>query len=169
MNDKIAQILEKVQEKYIQDILPGKETIEMVSFLLGEEVFAFNIKNVKEIVIPGEIFIVPTASDYFRGVINLKGKILPVIDLKLFLGISRTSISNHTRIIAVGDKNKLGLLVEFVIDIIYIPQTQIQPVHITAGKIKVDYFDGEVLFDDKLLSILDIEKIMFSEELLNPR
>ncbi len=169
MNDKIAQILEKVQEKYIQDILPGKETIEMVSFLLGEEVFAFNIKNVKEIVIPGEIFSVPTAPDYIRGVINLKGKILPVIDIKLFLGISRTIISNHTRIIAVGDKNKLGLLVEFVIDIIYIPLTQIQPIHTTAGKIKVDYFEGEVLFDDKLLSILNIEKIMFSEELLNPR
>ncbi|MFH1416165.1 MAG: chemotaxis protein CheW [Elusimicrobiota bacterium] len=165
---KIAKILQQVQEKYNMGETGHEETREILSFLIGDEIYAIDILNVYEIVVPGKIFNAPTTPPYVIGVINLKGEVLPVIDLKQFLGISETLMGIDSRIIVVGERSKLGLLVESTIDIIYVPVREIQPALATIEKIKADYFDGEILFDDKLISLLNLEKIITSKEIIKP-
>ncbi len=162
---KVRAILDNIQNKYNQETVREEKTLEMLSFLLGDELYAFDIYGVKEIVVPGRIFEAPTTPDYVRGIINLKGEVLPVIDLKQFLGISESVIDEDTRVIVVGDKNKIGFLAEVVVDIIFIPASQIQPPLATIEKFKVDYFEGEVVFDERLLSVLNLDKLMNSEEM----
>ena len=166
--DKISEILKKVRERYQHKEVDSEETKELISFFLGEEIYAFDTYSVREIIRPPEMYSVPATPDYLIGVINLRGEVFAVVDFKMFLGLSRINIGPDTRVIVSGGDIKLGFLVDSIIDIIHVPVSQIQPPLATIEKINIDYFEGEVLLDDKLLSILNIQKIMDSEEIVEP-
>lgn len=164
---KIIQILEKVKKESAQKTKEQKNTKEMLVFLLGKRMYAFDTKIVKEITKLGKIFSIPATPGYLIGAVNLRGEILPVINLKEFLELSEVCINDKACIIVVEDEGKIGFLVDSIVDIMYIPVSSIQPPLVTMKKNKVDYFDGEILSDNKLVSIFNAEKIMTSEEMKN--
>lgn len=161
------QILKKIKQRYAKKTTGQKDAKEVLGFLLGKEMYGFYTKIVKEIVKPVKIFSIPATPDYLKGAVNLRGEILPVIDFKKFLGMSKLDISENMRIVVVGEEDKIGFLVDSIIDIIYIPVLHIKPPLTTMKKIKFDYFDGEAMLENKLLSIFDTEKIISSEKITN--
>jgi len=164
---KITQILKKIQERDNQEEIEQEEEQKRVlSFVLGEELYSVDTDSVREIIKLKKIFKVPTTPDYIKGVVNLRGEILPVIELSKLLDISGRTDSENARIIITDKGEKLGFLVDFVVDIIYIPLSKIQPPLSTIEKIKMDYFEGEVVLENnRLMSILNVEKLINSEKI----
>ena len=167
--DKIKEILEKIRERYQNKDLETEETKELISFLLGEELYAFDTYSVREIIRPPVMYDVPATPDYLIGIINLRGEVFAVIDFKMFLGLPKINIGPESRVIISGGDVRLGFLADSILDIIHVPVSQIQAPLATIEKINIDFFEGEVLLDDKLLSILNIQKIMDSQEITDPR
>ncbi|MFC2091526.1 chemotaxis protein CheW [Elusimicrobiota bacterium] len=167
--DKAIQILGKAKRQYKDEIDQQVESREVLSFLLGSELYSFETKSVREIIKPQIIYKVPTTPGYLLGVMNLRGEIFGVVNLKKFLDISEVSDEENQRIVVASERITMGFVVDFVIDILNIPGSQIQPPLSTIEKKKVDYFEGEVVMEDnKLLSIINLEKLLNSEEIRNP-
>jgi purine-binding chemotaxis protein CheW len=166
--DKIKKILEKVRTKYQHKEIHIEESRELISFMVAEELYAFDTSSVREIIKPRAIFSVPATPAYIKGVINLRGEVIAIVDFRMFLGLPKIDAEKTSRVIVSGGDIRLGFSVDSIVDIIHIPVSQIQPPLATIDKINVDYFEGEVLMEDKLLSILNIDKIMNSEEILDP-
>ncbi|MFC2061512.1 chemotaxis protein CheW [Elusimicrobiota bacterium] len=167
-NTKISQIQEKIIQSHGRKIEEQEEVQECLSFLLGEEMYSFNTQCIKEIILISKIYPVPATPDYLTGIINLRGEILPVVDLKKILGLQDATLDENARIVIAEGRFKICFLADFIIDIVHIPVTDIQPPISTIEKTKVDYFDGEVLLGEDLLGILNLDKIIDSEYLKEP-
>ena len=105
----------------LMNVAEGETQVQVVAFKLRKEEYGFNILNVKEIKGLTDITRVPFASDFIKGVINLRGSVLPVIDLKSRLGLEQTPYTENTRIVTVtvGDL-PVGLLVDAVTEVLMI-------------------------------------------------
>ena len=106
--------------------------VQYLTFMLGEEVFAMDIRTVREIIQHGAMTVVPLMPKFVRGVINLRGAVVPVIDLQSRFGRSTTIVGKKTCVIIFdasrdGEKTELGLMVDAVSEVIEIQPTQIEP------------------------------------------
>ena len=114
MNDKLNQVLKR-QKKQISspDEQNGDEIVQLVGFIVGEEEYAIPILNIKEIIKPIEYTRVPSVPDYVLGVFNLRGSVIPLIDLRKRFSLSATKQSPSTRYIVLKDEESVA---GFVID-----------------------------------------------------
>jgi len=108
------------------------ETLQYLTFSLGDEVFAMDIRSVREIIQYGSLTVVPLMPAFVRGVINLRGAVVPVIDLQSRFGRNVAQVGKKTCVIIFdvgpeGDKVELGLLVDAVSEVIDIATSQIEP------------------------------------------
>lgn len=138
-----------------------ENTIQMVSFLIANGLYGMDISDTREIVKVDRITPIPGSAEYIEGVMNLRGKIIPIVDIGKLLGLSKIVFSNDTRIIIIEirDKTQIGLLVYAIMDIVNILPDKIGPPPSTLEKIKAKYIKGEVQVDDKLMAILDLKDI----------
>jgi len=153
-----------------QDFTPGKDqpqgnTLKLVGFYLGSEEYAVDILKIKEIKLMQEITNVPKAPDFVEGVINLRGDIVPIIDLKKKLALGEADLNEESKIIVVEiDSKMVGVIVDEVSEVIEIEDSKLSPPPPIIGGIEAEYLKGVGKLGDRLLILLDLDKILTIEE-----
>jgi purine-binding chemotaxis protein CheW len=139
---------------------------QVVSFRIGRELFGVYIHIVQEIVRVPEITPVPEMPPFVEGVINLRGKIVSIVDLskRLQIGEAKRSRSNRILIIEV-EKKIVGLLVDAVTEILRIPPESVEPTPDIITSVGAEYILGVGKLPDKLIILLDLKNILKPEEI----
>lgn len=140
--------------------------MQLVSFLLGNEEFGADILMVQEIIRMQPITRVPNAPKFVEGVINLRGKVIPIVDLRTRLNVNGEKDKKKIRIIVVDvDGMIAGFIVDSVSQVLRIPKNTIEPApSIVIAGIGSEYITGVSKLDDKLLILLDFRKILTTRE-----
>lgn len=139
--------------------------LQLVTFKLGSEEFAVDILKVQEINKMMNITKIPNAPAFIEGVINLRGKIIPIVDLRKRLGFKDQDYDKSTRIIVVElDGLVLGFIVDSVSEVLRIPENTIEPPPTMIAGIESEYIEGVGKVDDRLLILLELKKIFSSPE-----
>jgi len=143
---------------------------QFLTFKLAEEVFAVEVAKVREILDVTTITKVPQTPEFMRGVINLRGGVVPVIDLRLKLGMSGTERTVNTCIIVqeivLEDETViLGTLADSVQEVIDVEAVQIEPAPRIGTRLNTDFLKGMVKHNDGFIMILDIDRVFSAEEL----
>lgn len=143
---------------------------QYLTFSLKGEVFALGILNVKEIIEFGNVTEIPMMPSFIRGVINLRGAVVPVIDLAARFGGSVSTISRRTCIVIIEidgpeGKQDLGIIVDAVNEVLEIPLTDIEPPPSFGAKIRADFIQGMGKTDGEFVIILNIEQVLSTEEI----
>lgn len=143
-----------------------------LSFKLGEEEFAAHVGKVLNILEMTKITEVPKAPEYMKGVINLRGTVLPVIDTRIKFGMPKTEYTTNTCIIVLdiemdGDSIHVGALVDSVQAVLELDSNQIMPAPSIGSKYKSEFIEGVANIDDKFIMILNMDAVFSSNELTN--
>ncbi|HNS14316.1 MAG TPA: chemotaxis protein CheW [Syntrophorhabdaceae bacterium] len=139
--------------------------LQLVTFKLENEEFGVDILKVQEINKMMNITKIPNAPTFIEGVINLRGKIIPIIDLRKRLGFHNRVYDKSTRIIVVElDGLVLGFIVDSVSEVLRIPGNTIEPPPSIVAGIESDYIEGVGKLNDRLLILLELKKIFASPE-----
>ena len=152
-------------EAYKEKRKEAVELIQLVSFKIADEEFGLDILNVREINRMVTITKVPNSPGFVEGIINLRGRVLPVIDLRIKLGMPKKEYDKDTRIVVVDVEGKtIGFLVDSVREVLRIPKSITEaPPEITAG-INSEYITAVGKLEDRLLILLDLNKLLVEEE-----
>ena len=136
------------------------ELIQLVTFNLGQEEFGIDILMVQEINRMVEITKVPQSPPHCEGVINLRGKVIPVIDLRKKFEMDIEEWTKNTRIVVCDvEGSVVGMIVDAVEEVLRIPSSTIEPAPEIVTTVNSDYIQGVAKMDDRLLIFLDITKI----------
>jgi len=139
----------------------GDELLQLVSFKIGEEEFGVDILKVQEINRMIDVTRVPNAPAYVDGVINLRGKVIPVVDLRSRLGMARREHDKNTRIVVVELSGKVvGFVVDAVSEVLRIPKSVTEPPPALAAGMNAEYITAVGKLNDRLLTLLDLERIL---------
>ena len=143
-----------------------------LSFSLEKEVFAIEVKNVLSILEPKTLTKVPQSHNYLRGMINLRGEALPIIDLRVKIGMSKTIIAKETCILIIqneqnGEEIKLGVLVDAVHDVLELNESDINEPPRIGVKQAASYIIGTWRQNDRFVLLMNLEHILFTEDLEN--
>ncbi|MDG3067000.1 chemotaxis protein CheW [Thauera mechernichensis] len=143
---------------------------QYLTFSLGGEVFALGILNVKEIIEFGNITEIPMMPAFIRGVINLRGAVVPVIDLSARFGGETSAVSRRTCIVIVelsdgDDRQDLGVIVDAVNEVLEIPRGDIEPPPSFGAKIRADFIQGMGKVDSRFVIILNVDRVLSTEEI----
>jgi purine-binding chemotaxis protein CheW len=149
------------------------ETMDITQYLtfkLADEVFALDITKVREVLDYTTITKVPRTSEFMRGVINLRGSVVPVVDLRLKFGMTKTEKTVNTCIIITevsidGEPMILGALADSVQEVVDLGPEQIEPAPKIGVKLDTEFITGMGKQHDKFIIILDIDKIFSTSEL----
>jgi len=141
---------------------PARTTQQYLTFSLGDEVFAMDIRSVREIIQHAAMTAVPLMPDFVRGVINLRGAVVPVIDLQARFGRPPASVGKRTCIVIFdasrdGEKAELGLLVDAVYEVVDIAATNIEPPPQFGTSIQRDFIRGLGKVEGEFVVILETE------------
>ena len=137
------------------------ELIQLVTFSIGEEEFGVDILKVQEIIRTMEITKVPRAQEFVEGVINLRGKVIPIIDLRSRFGLSSKEYDKHTRIIVIEISNMIvGFVVDSVSEVLRIPAGTVEPPPAVVAGMDSEYISGVGKLHDRLLILLDLDKLL---------
>ncbi len=145
-------------------------TTQYLTFKLDDEVFALDITKVREVLDFTTITKVPRTPEFMRGVINLRGSVVPVVDLRLKFGMSKTEKTVNTCIIIVevmvdGDTVVLGALADSVQEVIELGSENIEPAPKIGTRLRTEFIKGMGRQDDRFSIILDIDKVFSFDEL----
>lgn len=143
---------------------------QFLSFMLRGEMYAIGITHSKEILEYGQLTTVPMMPSYIRGVINLRGAVVPVVDLGSRFGIKQSDITKRTCIIIVEvetDEGQLdiGVVVDSVSEVLEIFSRDIEPAPSFGARIRTDFISGMGRVNDKFIVILDVGRVLSVEEL----
>lgn len=146
------------------------DTRQYLTFQLAEEIFGVDVSHVREILEFNTVTKVPKTPDYMRGVINLRGSVVPVLDMRLKFGMTMTEKTVNTCIIVVevsfdGETTIIGALVDSVDEVFELEPDQIEPAPHIGMQLKTEFIKGMGKRDEKFIIILDIDKVFSSEEL----
>jgi purine-binding chemotaxis protein CheW len=169
IGDKTMGELAKIDERDFYDE-EESELQQYLTFQLGDEVFAFGILNIREIIEYGRLTEVPRMPGFIRGVINLRGSVVPVIDLGQRFGKAPTQVSPRTCIVILevendGDLHSVGVMVSSVNDVVEIPPDQIEPAPEFGAHIRTDFIEGMGKMNDRFVIILKVEHVLSLEEI----
>ena len=142
-----------------------EELLQLVSFMIGSEEFGIDILKVQEINRMMEITQVPNAPGFVKGVINLRGRVIPVVELRRKLGMDERNYDNNTRIVVVEVQGKtIGFIVDEVKEVLRIPKSITeQPPEVVSG-VNSAYITAIGKLEDRLLILLDLTKILTNDE-----
>ncbi|MGX9365896.1 chemotaxis protein CheW [Desulfoplanes sp. PS50] len=147
------------------EVRKDEELLQLVTFSIGEEEFGVEILKVQEIIRMLEITRVPKAPDFVEGVINLRGKVIPVIDLRLRFGLTAKEHDKKTRIIVIEINQMIvGFVVDSVSEVLRIPAGTIEPPPPVISGLDSEYISGVGKLDDRLLIMLDLNRLLSKEE-----
>ena len=148
----------------------GSDNHQYLTFKLDEEIFALGIDKVREVLDYTSVTKVPQTPDFMRGVINLRGSVVPVVDMRLKFGMAKTEKTVNTCIIIVeinleGETTILGALADSVQEVLDLEPHQIEPAPKIGTKLRTEFIRGMGKRGDQFIIILDIDKVFSGEEL----
>lgn len=150
----------------VEEVEGDLELIQLVTFSIGEEEFGVNILQVQEIIRTMEITKVPRAPDFVEGVINLRGKVIPIVDMRSRFGLESKEHDKYTRIIVIEtDMIIVGFVVDSVSEVLRIPAHSVQPPPPVLAGMDSEYIDGVGKLDDRLLILLDLDSLLDYDEM----
>lgn len=140
-----------------------------LSFKLGNEIFAAHVNNVINILEITDITPVPRSPEYMKGVINLRGIVLPVIDTRLKFGMTETVFTSKTCILVLninmdGENVLVGGLVDTVLEVFEIDSTELLLIPNIGKKYKAEFIKGLIRLNEEFVIILDIDKMLSSDD-----
>ncbi len=150
------------------DQLEKEQLMQLVGFTIGKELFGVNILMVQEIIRAAPITAVPNSPDFVEGVINLRGNIIPVIELRKRLGFTTPEVSMEDSWILILDiEGRItGFIVDSVTEVLKIEESTIEPPpDIVVAGLESQYIRGVCEIDDRLLILLDFTRILLVEEI----
>jgi purine-binding chemotaxis protein CheW len=146
------------------------EQQQFLTFLLREELFAINIRPIKEIIEYGQLTKVPMVPEFVRGVINVRGNVVPIIDLSMRFGWPTTPVTKRSCIVIVeveseGESLEIGVLVDAVSEVIDISLTDIEPAPSFGAKLRTDFIQGMGKVNDEFIVLLNVSHVLSVDEL----
>jgi purine-binding chemotaxis protein CheW len=160
-----TQVVDKKDEQFAGS---ADELLQLVSFNIGSEEFGVDILKVQEINRMAEITKVPQAPHYVEGVINLRGKVIPIVDLRKRFGLEIKEYDKNTRIVVVDiEGNVMGMVVDSVSEVLRLPTNTIEPPPEIVTGINSEYIKGVAKLEDRLLIFLDLSKVIDVSEMSN--
>jgi purine-binding chemotaxis protein CheW len=143
---------------------------KFLTFVLGQEIYGLPIKKAKEIIGMMEVTHIPKTQNYIKGVINLRGKIIPIVDLRLRFGMAEKEYTERTCVIVIEvnaheSQRLVGIAVDTVSEVVNIQKGEIEPPPEYDAQIEGNFLTGLGKIKDKVILILDIDKILNREEL----
>lgn len=142
---------------------------QYLTFMLGGETFAIGILHIKEIIEYAGLTEVPMMPACIRGVINLRGAVVPVMDLSARFGKPSTAITKRSCIVIVevesnGERQDMGVVVDAVNAVLEIPASEIEPAPSFGAKIRTEFIEGMGKVNGKFVILLDVNQVLSSEE-----
>jgi purine-binding chemotaxis protein CheW len=146
------------------------ETRQYLTFKLGNEIFATDVAKVREVLDFTKITEIPRTPDFMSGVINLRGSVVPVVDMRLCLEMSKTERTTNTCIVVLevlleNETLVIGALADSVEEVIDLEPDQIRQAPRIGTKIQTDFLKGMGKRDDQFIMILDIDRVFSSDEI----
>ncbi|MGA8531900.1 MAG: chemotaxis protein CheW [Acidobacteriaceae bacterium] len=146
------------------------ETRQYLTFRLGNEIFATDVAKVREVLDLTTITAIPRTPEFMAGVINLRGSVVPVVDLRLCFEMSKTETTRNTCIVVVevqleGEATIIGALADSVEEVIDMEPEQIEPAPRIGMQIRTDFIRGMGKRDTQFIMILDIDRVFSADEL----
>ncbi len=139
-------------------------SMQLVSFTLGNETYGIEITKIREIILVGEITCIPETPHYIKGLINLRSTVIPVIDLRSRFSLPDGQLNDESRIMVLNVRNRtIGIVVDSVNEVLRVSHEQVSPAPPTVASLGNRYMTGLVRLKDHLLILLDIDQL-FSEE-----
>jgi purine-binding chemotaxis protein CheW len=137
------------------------ELTQFISFAIGDDQYGVDIMAVREIKGWSEVSNLPKQPEYVRGVLNLRGVIVPIIDLRRRFGQGQTEATpSHIVIIVHIGSRLIGLLADRVLDIVSLDATKIQPVPRISNSSRIDFLSGLVTVDGALIALIDLQNLL---------
>lgn len=142
------------------------KALEFLTFTLGEEEYGIDIQKVQELRGYETVTRIANAPDYLKGVVNLRGIIVPIIDMRIKLNLSTPTYDKFTVVIVLNIAGRIvGMVVDSVSDVITLAQEQIRPAPEMGAALDTAYMIGLGTLDERMLILVDIEKLMSSEDM----
>jgi purine-binding chemotaxis protein CheW len=167
LSERMDEIPETVANRvYYKDDLyerevPKEKSLQFIVFRLDREWYGVEITEVKRIIKVGKITYLPSSPEHIAGIVNLRGNILSVTDLKTVFSLPHEEATERTRIIAIESGIlETGLLVDEVVDSIEVPVSKIEPALFTLPDEGGKYIKGQFKVDNKLIGLISVEKIL---------
>ena len=150
----------------LDDAQASDDLLQLVVFQLGGEEFGVEIMQVQEIIRMPDITRIPQSPDYVEGVINLRGKIIVVVNLDTKFDLHSKELDDDSRIVIVEvSSNVIGMIVDSVSEVMRLSASNVEPApDIISTKIQADYLKGVGKLDDRLLILLDLERVLNEDE-----
>ncbi|EKD81617.1 MAG: hypothetical protein ACD_39C01725G0002 [uncultured bacterium] len=154
----------------IENVKNSDAPVQYLAFKLGDEVYAVDVAKVREILDFPPITKVPRTPEFMRGVINLRGSVVPVVDMRLKFGMPMTERSVNTCIVVVealleNELTTIGALADSVQEVIELSPSNIEPPPRIGSRLKVEFLKGMGKIGENFLMILDIDKVFSSSEI----
>ena len=144
------------------------ETSRFLTFFINEEAYGLNISNVKEIIAAMNITNVPKTPEYIKGVINLRGSVIPIIDVRSKFGIEEKKYDMNTAIIINEiDKVSIGFIVDRVEDVLTIKHSELTEAPRFGANVDTSFIENVAEIDKKVIMILNLKKIFEQDELMD--
>jgi len=153
-----------VQEQAVGPATSGEER-QLVVFQLGAELYGVDIARVHEIIRLQSITRVPRAPSFVEGVINLRGKVIPVVDLRRRFGLPTSEHTRATRtvVVEIGDQ-VVGIIVDSVSEVLRVSTSTIEPPSPVVAGIDSEYLHGIAKLPERLVILLDLDRVLAREE-----
>jgi purine-binding chemotaxis protein CheW len=143
----------------------GDDVRQLVVFELANEVYGINIGTVREIIRMQTVTYVPDSPDFVEGVINLRGRVIPVVDLRKRFGLPVSDATNESRVLVVDiSGDDIGVIVDAVTEVQRISEDSIEPTTTLVTTENSYYIEGIAKVDDQLLILLDLDRALDSTE-----
>ncbi|EXJ16119.1 chemotaxis protein CheW [Imhoffiella purpurea] len=144
----------------------GEDSREYLTFTLGDEEYGIDILKVQEIRGYDAVTKIANSPSFIKGVINMRGIIVPIIDMRLKFNLGQAEYNQFTVVIILNIAGRvLGIVVDGVSDVIALDREQVRPAPEFGAILDTDYIDGLATFDERMVIMVDIEKLMTSGEM----
>jgi purine-binding chemotaxis protein CheW len=148
------------------EMVKGNSERKVIVFRLKDEEYGVDVNQVRSIERMQKITRVPRTASFVKGVINLRGVVTPIIDLRERFGLEQDAYTDHTRIIIVAvDNMEVGLIVDSANDVVDILESSIEQPPAVVGGVQADYLSGVANLTDRLLILLNLSKVLSAEEI----
>ena len=147
------------------------EDAQYLTFMLGGEMFAIDIQGIKEIIEYGHVTPVPLMPDFVRGVLNLRGAVVPVLDLKARFGQPCTKVNRRSCVVILEASSEdhqaqdIGLLVDSVSEVLEIPADEIKPAPSFGARLRPDFISGMAKVAGTFVIVLQVDKVLSMDEM----
>jgi purine-binding chemotaxis protein CheW len=160
--DSLLRFADELQRQSAATAAPRPSPeLHLVTFALDREEFGIPIEQVREVIRVGEITRVPQARLHVRGVTNLRGRVLAVVEIRTRMGLPAAEITPRSRVVVVGVHDRiLGILVDGVSQVVKVPAETVTPAPEEVLSPGTDYITGVARWNSRLIMLLDLEKVL---------